>query len=614
MKQDKESKTPEIPDSINKKLKPIKQSIEEYLSSEALWNIVKATMLRWIDSEKNTVVYSEEVSEGDEKVGLILSIASSDWPGMSEACLGVVHSRGYNVWRLSGFVVDKFYQGKDEEVGLIVIYIKPKNKDLRRALFEEKDSIVRMLDYASLGKTGTALLVATESTKVQIMAMVVRYIEEKLSDNPQLIKEMTGPEGETAKFFASRSTEYLIDRTVKQLGDQIINNYTMIDEVRKNGPGDILVENMTNRKEELTCISITGKQEVISVDEVFIRLEHALPGFKRKFDKTFITRDGIKLIRLEITNSNDEFYVGDDLEKIKNILLKCINKVTTLDNVIFAKNYLPGGQEHYARAIIPLLIREFESSNITQIYIAQSNSSEFSMSVKLLIVTAKLIEAREFELQILEGIESNKAFFVANCMPPRTYGSYFILNFDIQADLDIFGSKYEVYIALKKYLQTIFPVYRDFDEGMRKENLRKLNAVKERLKNRDQNLISEIYYYLDGFHRYQAEVEELEIEIDTGIQALENAKKNINKSAIFIKNVPSINKKGYKSTIIAYASKNKIDLKKCVANIMRRFEVTLCKVKEEPFVLIILNLQSGGKALSDQELESVLLYCNPENE
>ncbi|MGC9365879.1 MAG: hypothetical protein ACP5FK_02420 [bacterium] len=595
---------------IKSKYTHIRQSIEKYLSSDELWAIVKETLYRWENSDKSTVVYSEEVHEQDEKVGIIFSVASSDWAGMSEACVGVVHSRGFNVWRLAGFVVEAEKRIALQEVGMIIMYIKPKDPNLQEELFEARDSLSRMLVYSSTGGgTGAAALVASESSKVQKMAMVIKYIERALQDDPKLSKDISGPEGETAKFFASRSTEYITDRLVKQLGDQIITNYKLIDQVRKSGKGEIFIENMTTRKEELTCITVVGKQEMFSVDEVFLRLDHALPKYKRKYDKTFTTRDGIKIIRLEITNQWDEFYLGDELERIKRTLIKCVNKITSFDEAILSKNILPGGQEHYARAIIPMLIREYENSKITQVYMAQSYSNEFFMSMKLLIVTAKVEQGKELELKILEGIENINGFFVANCMPPRTYGSYFVYDFDIQADLDIFTSKYEVINKLKEYLSLEFKNYRDFDEGMRRSMLSKLEEIKRDLADYDQTTVEEIYYFLDGFHRYQAGVDELVLEIKAGIESLDKARSNIDKSALEIVDIPSRTGDYIKSTVIAMVTKDRIKIKKCVSELMKRFELTLCKVNEDPFILIILNITSQGKGLNNDEIQTILDYC-----
>ncbi|GAH63961.1 unnamed protein product, partial [marine sediment metagenome] len=65
------------------------------------------------------------------------------------------------------------------------------------------------------------------------------------------------PEGETFKFFASRSKAYISERSPKDLAMQIINNYKIQQDVLDSkGEIQIYVKNIKTTKEHLTGISV----------------------------------------------------------------------------------------------------------------------------------------------------------------------------------------------------------------------------------------------------------------------------------------------------------------------------------------------------------------------
>lgn len=587
------------------KYKKIKESLKKYFSIDKLWPLIKRTLKKWENEKGSTYVLYENIKENNNIIGIIISIASSDWAGMSEACVGVIHTRGYNIWQLVGLVAEATKNEKKENVGMILMYIKPINEDILKNLLSEIDRIARILKYTSYGKSGSSLLAVSESNKFQIMALVVKYVNKKLKDNEELKKEIISPEGEIAKFFSSRSTEYLTDRTIKQLGDQIINNMILLKKVRKTKFGDIEITNMTTNKEELTCITIAAKQRIISLDELLNRIEYALPKFQRKTDKIFITSDDIKIIRVEINNPNNEFYISDSLERLKKFLTKYLKRSIISGNVV-SKGIITAGQEYYSRAIIPLLVSEFKRSMITQIYIKESYKNEFFTEIKLIIVTSIEKGRKELELKLLEGIESVGGLFVINCLPSRTYGQSCVFMFDIQGDLDILRLTSDAHKKLREYLKLIFEEVRDFDEGMRKATANQFSIVKKSLSNYHEEEVSEIYYLLDGFHRFQSSVEEIVIEILCGLEALNKAKKNLNKISIVIKEIPGLKKS--KSTVISFVSKNRRKVITFMKNLMERFEVSICKINKNPYILIIANATIQRRALNKEEIESILMY------
>ncbi|MBN1619507.1 hypothetical protein JW890_02180, partial [candidate division WOR-3 bacterium] len=555
-----------------------------------------------------TYVTSKEVFEGDLKAGVVFCIASSDWAGMSEACVGVIHSRRFNITRLIAFVIDNSEGKKSENVGLIILYIKPENEDLRRALFEEKDSITRTLNFASWGNTGTTSLVASESGKVEMMAKVVESLEERLKDRDDVRKKITVPEGEIAKFFASRSTEYLRERTTKQIGEQILLNYQIVNRVRETQKGDVVIENMTTNREELTCITAAAYQQNITLDDILLRVDHSVPKAKRKFDKTFITRDGIKVIRLEISSEDDHFFIGDDLERLKRNLMRAVSKYPS-ENYMNFKNFLAGSQEHYSRAVIPILLREYGDSGISQIYMSQVFSDEFSVHFKIVIVNSMACMTKEFEISFVEEIEKIPGFFVLNFIPTKTYGDICVFMFDLQCDLDVFVSEEEAYNRLVQYLGDVFESYRDFNEGMQKVYISKLFEVKEILKEYDQRLVSDIYFSMEGFHRYETPAETLSLEIKAGLDALNKAKNSISKKGNIIVELDSTGKKSMKTVIAAIAMKDKEMLMNCLGILLRKHDINLCKINSEPYFLVVMNISVKNGVFSEDDKMLIEQFC-----
>ncbi|MBN2363571.1 hypothetical protein JXL83_05525 [candidate division WOR-3 bacterium] len=597
-----------IPEEYLKKAKKVIDKAEEEFPVELTWDLVSETVYLWENTRNATSVVSKDVWENEEKTGVVFCIASSDWAGMSEACVSVIHSRKFNITRLLAFVIDVSDNGAPENIGLIILYIRPENEDLKRALFEEKDNITRTLNFASWGMTGTTSLVASESGKVEMMAKVVQYLEEKLRDREDVRKKTTAPEGEIAKFFASRSTEYLKERTTKQIGEQILLNFHIVNRVRETQKGEVFVENMTTNREELTCITAAANQQNITLDDILTRVDHSVQKAQRKFDKTFITRDGIKVIRLEISSSDDHFYIGDDLERLRKNLSKAVNKFPSVNFMNF-KNFLAGGQEHYSRAVIPILLREYGDTLVSQIYIAQVFSDEFSVHFKIVIVNSKSCMTKEFEISFIEEIEKIPGFFVANFIPAKSYGDICVFMFDLQCDLDAFISEEEAYNRLKEYFGETFDNYRDFNEGMQKMFVVKLLEVKESLKDYDQNLVSEIYFSMEGFHRFETPTETLALEIKSGIEALNAAKNSISKKGSIINEVRTNGKKNGKSIIVAIAMKDREMLMNCIGILLRKYEITLCKVNQEPYYIVVMNVALKGGSFSEEDTLLVEQFC-----
>ncbi|MBN1150081.1 hypothetical protein JXA84_02540 [candidate division WOR-3 bacterium] len=606
---EKESIVPE--DFVIRAKKIISKSEDEF-PTRVMWDLVSETLYSWDKASTATFVVSKDVFEEEKKIGVVFCVASSDWAGMSEACVGVIHSRKFNITRLAAFVVDIPDDDKTENVGLILMYIKPEDGELRKALFEEKDSITRTLNFASWGMTGTTALVASESGKVEMMARVVQYLEEKLKDREEVKKKITAPEGEIAKFFASRSTEYLRERTTKQIGDQILINFQLVNRVRETEQGALSVENLTTNREELTCITAAAFQQNLTLDDILLRIDQSVQKAQRKFDKTFITKDGIKVIRLEISSSDGNFYVGDDLERLKKNMMKALSKLPSSNYMNF-KNYLAGGQEHYSRAIIPLLVKEFGNSKTSQIYVSMVFSNEFSVHFKIVMVDSKSCITKEFEIKFIEDIEKIPGFFVTNFIPAKNYGDICVFMFDLQCDLDVFVSEEEAYKRLKEYFSETFESYRDFTEGMQNVFVSKLMEVKNYLVGYDQNLVYEIYFSIEGFHRFETPVEILAQEIKAGIDALNLAKESIQKRASVIEEIDREGKSKSDNVIVSMATKEKELLMKCAGIILRKYEVNLCKLNHEPYYVVIMNISLKNGFFPEEDKQLVERFCEGED-
>ena len=535
-------------------------------------------------------------------LAVALAILGRDWPGMSDACFGVIHESGWNIFFGKGFIVP--YKGK--ELGIVIGALEIDSQEKLDILFATKDILLNKLVRAGAGSRAKTYLLAKESRKLAIFEEVKEWLEREC---PEEYKGgVLGRDGEAVAFIASRSEAYLRERNIPDLAEQILTNYTFLERVRSSGGQvQVWVKNLSSHKEELTGISVSGFARDICFHDCLEAIEQVVTVYNIWFTKEFITEDGIIVFRFEIADPGKKAFPASVLEKIPRAVRKTVERKKT-EREKWMKSI--GGFEHFLRAIIPFLIEEYKKTEISQIYISPGQTTESSIDFKIImVVSSKDPSARKSDfLRCVRELESVEGFDVLSVKPPRIYVGEEVNIIDLRADRYAFREIEEIYTIAKTKLKQVFGPFRDFDEGMRRMDMKKLQEVTEELKAIDEKLVRRFYYHLEDFYRAGAPAQEIVEHIKLGVRALGRLNESDSGNIILSKNVfLSVNDEYIPlSTIIviAYVSSTKI-FQECL-DVLNNYDVTVSKSDYQQISFIFCRITEKGKALSVGKKQEIL--------
>ncbi len=592
-------------DSKNIKMKELQSVISKawrFFPQKKKEKIFTSLLKRWIASKDPSIFFLPEIRK-DKKVPFVvpLCVLSSDWPGLSDSCIGVIHEKGWNLSYIESFVIE--YEKK--ELGIILLIIKIKTEKELKKFCNDRGEILKDLRVVATGSKAKTSLLAGETRKLEIYGHVIENIKE-IAISQQEMEGILKDDGETLKFFSSRSESYLEERSYSDLAQQIVTNYRYQNLVRKiGGRPQFWIKNIKTTREHLTGITIAAFERDISLNDWLEAIYQAVPDYSIKYNKEFVTDDGIVVYRIEMCDKKDKPYSKKKITDIKRALMKA-HISRRMERVRWME--LMGGFEHYMRAIIPLLIKEYSLSRKAQVYISIVQMTTYLAKFKILIVTGVPSSGRmSYGYSITETLEKENGISIISAKPPKKYGDVEVDIIDIGADLDMFPNIEDVYKTVKRCVKEVIGEFRDFDEGMRKLEVSKLTEVKEMLEAYPENFVREFYYRLDDFYRIGAETREIAEQIKLGIQGLETYETKrkryvIIKRKFFLKsgdrNIPN-------STILVLVYSSKMKLLSRVLELLRDYEVTLSKIERRDVTVIILRVQQNNKPIPSQAIEKV---------
>ena len=270
------------------------------------------------------------------------------------------------------------------------------------------------------------------------------------------------------------------------------------------------MENIKTTREELTCISAAGYDRELSLDDLLDEIREFVPEFLRKYDKEFVTQDGIAVMRLEMVDGTGDLIPDEDLSMLERQLEGRLRRKRRR-----SRFYLKTGTELFGRILIPRLIQEAESTDIPQVYIFPGRmtreSSEFRVSVVSPLQGKRLGSIRD---GLVDSILRVKGLFVTSTKPPNQIKDMEINLIGLRAELGEFAGEEEIYEEIKKCVGEVVGNFRDFDEGMRRSDRKKIDQVAESLRTRvDVRLVREFFYEMDDFYRISAPVKDIVEEI-----------------------------------------------------------------------------------------------------
>lgn len=555
---------------------------------------------RQAKDQKTVVLSSRIVDIGSFPTTVSFGVLGFDWPGLSDSCIGVLHQKGWNVDFAKGMVVEH----RGQQLGVVIMAVEVHTEEELSRLALEKEDLAEALSKASIGSLAKAYLIARESRRLETYSRVIEAIERQCP--PEELEGLLGMKGEAVMFFASRPEEYIHERKIKDLVEQIMVNYHFLKRMREfGGRPQVWIKNLKTVRERLTGITLVGYDREISLNDCLDAIEHAVPGFNRKFNKEFTTPDGITVYRLEICDRHARPFSREEIRHIRKALLQ----MATSKKFQRAKwTEAIGGFEHYARAIIPFLLKEFRSSKTPQVYLSVATATDFFLEFKIIIILPGDRTSQERKIfGCVEALEAVSGLSVLSTKPPRITGMEGVNILDLRADLDRFADQQGIYEAIKEQLGRVIGQFRDFDEGIRILETKKLGQVREHFKRTRVDVVREFYYRMEDFYRVSAPVEELAQQIRMGMRCLRRLVRSEVPFVIEGKNVRLGKEAGGRvSTLICVAFDPKSPIFTGCLGILSSYEMTMSKVEREEATVLLIRLDKDGAALGAASLRRLL--------
>jgi len=565
----------------------------------------RALMLQLLDNyettQKKVVIILEERDEDGSLPTFFLGALAEDWPGMSNSILGIVHHRKRNVIFIKGFTLDF----EDKILGVVILAFRLENPKEYEEFIQEKKEIIAEIKNAAQGSKGKYHLLDDEAVKFEVYNKIMKKIKD-LYHNSELV-DIIEESGEVLKFVSSRSREYLEDRKIKDLAQLILNNYVYQNEIRSGESEEVVkIKNFETKTEELTGISFVCRENLFSIEDFLKTLNHIVPDHIIRHHKSYSTKDGILVYRIEIVDRNGKPLDNKLIKSIeasmdKLIAISCNQKFTKLKSV--------GGIEHYARAILPFLTEELKKTKLSQVFINVDKKTEFSIDIKLIIVSFKSRKKRMHAL--ISRLSLVPGIYITSSIPPKIRPNRVEINIlQLKVNLSEFGSIKEIYESIKVIVRKLYGDIRDFDEGFRDIYIKILNQLLEKLKTVNAGLIREIFFNIDELYKVDISPHLLLELIRLCADAVEESK-NISTEKIIYKyqHVPDSHKT---VLIISYINHKRL-LSRLVQKLMD-VDLYFTKIDWDQRSYLIMILSKNNNELEDNFIDDLMYSVIPEAE
>jgi hypothetical protein len=551
--------------------------------------MVEKLIKEWRKDKKKIHIYSQEPSEIPIfPVCFPIGVIAGDWPGFGEAVIGTIHEKGWNISHMTGLTQEI----EDTQLAIIIAVIQIKNEiELKKFLIDKKE-IIENLRRTSIGSVAKRMLLTIESKRLEVYSEAVNIIEKKAKK--EYLKDLLGPDGETFKFFASRSKAYISERSPKDLAEQIINNYRIQkDVINSKGEIQIYIKNINTTKEYLTGISIGVFEKDMLLKSIIDSISFVLPDMRISYIKEFTNPDGVLIARIEISDKEGNPYAKSLHTRIINVLKKLHRKARSESGKVLETT---GGYEHYLRAIIPHLIKEYNNTKTPQVFFSVMDSSEFCLEFKIIIVSGKKDKVKK-ATKILEWFDRVDGISLISTHPPKIHGNVVVNIFDVRGDLDKYEGTTNLYDETKKIIRKAIGEFRDFDEGLRKRDTISLQTVLEGLPEVPEKEVKIIYYTLEDFWRLSTSTEDLTKVIKLTYDIYTKHKGN----EILLDYIQL----DVGTTIVIAFPKSKSLVGKLL-NLFKNCEITLSRIEKPNTTILLANVTYKEKPLSKQRLSKIL--------
>jgi len=542
-------------------------------------------------TKKKEVIILDKLKGNDYPITVILGALAEDWPGMSNAVLGIIHHDARNVLYIKGFTIEF----RNRLLGVVILSFQINTLQEYNQFLEEEKELISKIKVAARGSADKVLLLKDESIKFEIYSKVISYLPRIYHADD--IGYIIGENWEALKFVSSRSREYLEERKIADLAKLIIDNHCFQKQVSHNqAAARIKISNFKTRYEELTGITFVCKKERFSIEDFLETLKFIVPDHHIKHQKSFISKDDLLVYRIEIVDKNNNQISPGLIKSIRKSFEKLI---VPAYGECFSQIKSVGGFEHYARAIIPFLMEELRRTELTQVFINADSKTDFSIQIKLIIVSHKTkkntLPTLISSLGKLPGIQ------IRSVIPSKLYGKKIELNIlKLYIRLAEFTSINQVYDVIKGVLRKLYGKIRDFDEGLREIEIKILNQLLDKLSDVNSSLIKEIFFNLDELYRVENSAQLLEKVIRLCDRAIKESDTDINRLIIKCENLKELRRS---LLVVSFLQPKKI-ISKLIKE-LKGVDICFTRITWNQRTYIIMILSQKGEAMKTKFLRDI---------
>ncbi len=545
--------------------KKIKQAIQE-IPSESVNNLRVALLQEWKEKEETVVIFPKPAIKKYPGV-YFFGLLAKDWHGLVVSATGIITGK-WNIATHWGMILPY----KKEKLGMMIFGIEVESKGNVDEILACREEIREKLYKACFKGWRKHILLVHGTKKVEMFEEVMELLKQHRKLEYELAEEVT-------KFFDSRGEEYLEERSPKDLAELILTNYKFIQKVRKSGgKPQVKVKHLRTKKEKLTGITIVCWDRdfslLLAIDAI-----REISFCTLKYNKEFVTPDGISVYRIEI----NEYQSEEEIEK------SIMRKITTRKFERVALKQSVCGFEQYSRAIIPKLIKEHSSTLIPQVYISPEFIAPEFIHFKVIIVKDISFS---WTTKAIGKLDKIKGFTVLGSKPPTVYQNSELSIFDLRVNTKVLLDTDSIYSTIRETLGKTLGKFRDFDEGMRRMDIEKFSEVKRQVKWVSRDLLREIYYGIEDFCRVNSSQEEIVEIVKLGVHLSRAKAPNIKWIEVA------------SCTLIGVSSRKNILSQ--VLKILVKYETGVSKIQIGDLNLLLLRIEKEGKELSQNETEPII--------
>lgn len=452
---------------------------------------------------------------------ILVGVSALDWPGLSSIVLGEFHSKGWNLDVLEGFTREEFGIRR----GFVITGIINPAKDEKEKFYTDAIALENLLERLAMGRVGTISLLSRSTDRLEIFEDV-RLALVDLHKDKEIPHGILSEKGELVLFISSRSDEYLAERKPADLAWIIKTNYQLVNKVRTSGGTSVFrIKNLKTTREHLTGINIAGYEREISFQDFVTTLKHSWEGASIRHQRRYTTIDGIISIRIEMTGPDEMSASKKKQKDIRHYLKKLLVR-HELDKLNRIHHY--GGAEQYARALIPLLMNECKNTGQIQAYIANVSLTTFTAQLKLLLVSGRSQNTTHDKkvIRLVGKINEVEGLTVVSFKSPSHRGDIWVDILNINVERDDYSEMETAYTAIKKNINESFGKFRDFDQGMRLNDVQRLIDIRKELRDIPDNTITDFYYGIEDFLRASMPIGELVLLIKLAYTSIADVLKN----------------------------------------------------------------------------------------